>query len=104
VPEGVVLTGIAVGLEAAPGGVTSRTFTLRLNQVDTAIAVTVAGASTFGIMSTGVVQPVDFDMLSLSSIRTGAAAAGRGAVSLFGATALVAVLSVVPASGERGTP
>jgi hypothetical protein len=104
VPAGVAITGIAVGLSAAPGGVTSRTFTLRLNQVDTAIAVTVAGANTFGVMTTGFVEPNDFDMLSLSNILTGGAAASRGAISIFGATSTVTVTAVVPASGERGTP
>jgi hypothetical protein len=99
----VAIAGIAAKLEAAPGPGTNRTLTIRKNQVDSALAVTIADLATFGI-ATGFIEPVDFDMLSVSNVKNGAPAAGRGSFSIFGATSTVAVTSVVPASAERGTP
>jgi hypothetical protein len=102
-PKGVAISGIAAKLAVAPGAGTSRTLTVRKNQIDSALAVTITDLATFGI-ATGFIEPVDFDMLSVSNIKSGGAAAGRGSFAIFGATSTVTVTAVVPNSGERNTP
>jgi hypothetical protein len=104
-PHGVMITGVALKLAVAPGAGQWRSITLRKNQVDTAITVLVSNAATFGLASVALVEPVDFEMFSVSDARSGAGvAASRGSFSIFGATSTVTVTAVVPASAERGTP
>jgi hypothetical protein len=83
-PKGVVITGIAALLDVAPGAGKSRTLTVRKNQVDTAVKVTIANADTFGILSLHPIEPEDFDMFTVSNIRTGLAAAASGTFAIFG--------------------
>jgi hypothetical protein len=101
-PLGVVITGIALHLSVVPGAGASRTVTVRRNNVDTALALTISNLEHFAT-ATGFLEPVDFDMFAVSNIMAGAAGCS-GTFAIFGATALVTVISVVPASAERGTP
>jgi hypothetical protein len=83
-PKGVVITGIAARLGAAPGAGTSRTLTVRQNNVNTPVAVTISNLATYGIASGFAVEADDFDMFAVSNIRTGLAAASGGTFAIFG--------------------
>lgn len=102
-PAGVTVTGIALKLKGAPGAGAGRTVKLRRNSVDV-IALTVSDLATFGVINTSLIEPADYDGLSISEERVGLPAANRGAVAILGATSTVTVTAVVPNSAERGTP
>lgn len=72
--EDVTLTDFKVLLDVAPGGVTTRTFTIRKNGADTAATVTITGAATSATFA-GVVQFAAGDLISIKASATGAAAA-----------------------------
>lgn len=103
-PKGVSVTGMAIGLTAAPGGGTSWTFTARYNQADTGIAVAISGADTFGVIDGLLIEPDDLDGFSVRADPVGAPAAAYTAISLFGGSWKTTVTAVTPSSGERGTP
>jgi len=59
------LSNLYVALSVAPGGVVSRTFTVRKNGVATALAVTITGAATTGSDTTDVIAYAAGDLISL---------------------------------------
>ena len=76
------ISNLTVRLNNAPGGATTRTFTLRLNGANTALTVTITGAATTGTDAVNTVSVVQFDRIALLHTRTGAPVASRGAVSV----------------------
>ena len=101
-PSGPDIRGLYVRLGAAPGVGATRTFTVRVNGVDTPITLTIAGAATTDY-ATGLVEPGDWDSVTISTAATGAPAASGGSFALYGTDRVVTVTAVVPASAERGT-
>lgn len=72
-----------VRLATAPGGATSRTFTIYLNGVATAITVTIAGASTTGNNTANSINVVVGDTIAcFHGPNVGAPAASAGQVSI----------------------
>ena len=68
------LKNLYVKLSAAPGAGKSRTFTIRKNRVDTALAVTVSGTATTGSDTTNPVTVVAGDLLDIMLAFSGAPA------------------------------
>ncbi len=69
-----VVQNLYVSLTAAPGVGTSKTLTVRINGVNTALAVTVAGAATTGNNTANVISFVAGDLISIQVTHTGAVA------------------------------
>jgi hypothetical protein len=65
-----VISNLTVRLTAAPGGTTSRTFTLRLNGANTALSVTITGAATTGSNTVDTVSVTQFDRIALLHTRS----------------------------------
>lgn len=74
---------LVVSLLAAPGVGNTHTFTIRKNGVNTALAVSITGASTTGANTTNVVSFAQFDLLSLQVVLVGGGATtGRFSVEV----------------------
>ena len=69
------LSKLIVDLDTAPGAGTSRTFTIRINEVDTALAVTISEADTLSVEDTDSVTFVAGDRIELFHTLAGAPAA-----------------------------
>jgi hypothetical protein len=76
------LRDLYVMLGSAPGGITTRTFTVNLNGVATTLVVTITGASTTGSNTVDTVAVVVNDLLSIFQDRTGGTTASGAQVSL----------------------
>jgi hypothetical protein len=74
-PISGTLNRLFVDLVTAPGGAASRTFTLRLNGVATALAVTVSAATTTANNTSDTVSFVAGDLISIQHVATGGPAA-----------------------------
>src|SRR5205823_3152944 len=66
------LQNLYVNLTAAPGGVANKTVTVRVNGVNTALAVNVAGAATTGSNIANTVAIVAGDLISVQVTHAGA--------------------------------
>lgn len=65
---------LAIALTAAPGGATSRTFTVRKNGADTALTITISGASTSGSNTSDAITFAVGDTISLKCTVSGSPA------------------------------
>jgi hypothetical protein len=84
IPDGRVFFTMAVRLSVAPGGATgtnTRTFTLRINNTDTALFVTLTGTDVYGSASVAVPFGAT-DTASVIHEETGAPAASSAQVTL----------------------
>jgi len=83
----VMVTGctaqrLVVKLTAAPGGVETRTFTVRKNGTNQTLAVTITGAATTGSDFADTVAFSQFDELSVIHTRSTSPVASAATVSL----------------------
>jgi hypothetical protein len=81
-PTAGAIDALYIGLSAAPGAGTSKIFTLRKNNADSALAVTIADAATTGSTVGTSVSYVAGDIISVSVTVSGAAAASTAQISL----------------------
>jgi hypothetical protein len=82
VTKSITLNRLFVTLTVAPGGVTSRTFTVRKNAANTTLAVTITGAATTGSNTATPTAFVQGDLISVQTTVSGAPAAAVAAVSV----------------------
>jgi hypothetical protein len=80
-PVARTVTTMTVKLVTAPGGPTTRTFTLYKNGATTGFAVTIAGVNTTGSVS-GSISYAQFDTFSVLATLSGPAAASSGSIVL----------------------
>lgn len=69
--ENGVIENLSVKLTSAPGVGNSRTFTVRVNGVDTALSVVISDNNTTGSNKTSILNVNEFDLISLLHTSTG---------------------------------
>lgn len=72
------LSNLFANVQNAPGGLFSRTFTIRVNSVTTALTVTISGISTSGFNTVNTVPVVAGDLVSLVHTTVGSPALSVG--------------------------
>lgn len=100
-PVGPKVTGMYVLLSAAPGVGQSRTITLRKDGNPTAITVTISGAAISGSHTGELIEPADFDLLSLIHADSGAPASAQPMVALIGTSVATTLTAANPNQGAR---
>jgi len=81
-PTAGVISKMYIQLTAAPGGVTTRTYTLRVNGADSALTETMTGAATQNTPTTNAVSIAKGDLIDISVTTTGPPAIASAAIGL----------------------
>lgn len=82
IPKAGTLKNLRVRLDGAPGGTTSYTITVRVNETDTSIEVTISGDDTTGTDLTNTATVSAGDRLSIRVTRGSGASSARPLISL----------------------